>query len=374
MSDVGVGLLRVWAGFVLLISVLPAVPLGFWAVRLWDFPRLQIASGAILSVGIVFAVSRYSWYQEHSRPAEAWVLLALFGGVAVWQLSHVVQYLPGFPMEVSDADSESQHCRVAVVNLQYENQRKDEVIHQLAALDVDLLLLIELDAAWDAALAEVRGQFAYHIGEVREEGLGLMLWSHLPLEEATVQHLVSEDRASIHCNVLLADDQKVKFVGVHPTPPGLYNQDAQERFDSRIRDAELMLIAKDVAQAPDNLWVVTGDFNDVAWSHTTRLFKRISGLKDPRVGRGLYNSYHADYPLMRFPIDQVFVSASAKIHSLGRFHPPGSDHFGIITDLSFGNADRVDASQPRPAGDDIEDAHELIREGHSDANDADVES
>jgi hypothetical protein len=68
------------------------------------------------------------------------------------------------------------------------------------------------------------------------------------------------------------------------------------------RDAELVLIGREIDGASRPA-VVAGDLNDVAWSSTTTLFQKISGTLDPRVGRGLYNSFHAKSPLLRFPLD-----------------------------------------------------------------------
>ena len=57
---------------------------------------------------------------------------------------------------------------------------------------------------------------------------------------------------------------------LHPRPPEpLRNQDATPR------DAELVLVGRAIGDNPaDPPTIVTGDLNDVAWSHTTRLFLR----------------------------------------------------------------------------------------------------
>lgn len=85
----------------------------------------------------------------------------------------------------------------------------------------------------------------------------------------------------------------------------------------------------------DRPTVCMGDFNDVAWSWTTKRFKRYGGFVEPRVGRGMISSFHAEYPLMRLPIDQLFLTENVSLISFNRLENFGSDHFPMIATVFF---------------------------------------
>jgi endonuclease/exonuclease/phosphatase (EEP) superfamily protein YafD len=230
--------------------------------------------------------------------------------------------------------------------------------------------LVELDDGWDERLKPLRSKYTHHHEVVRGEGLGMAIWSQLPVEHAETKHLISDRRASLWAEIETSDGSTINFIGVHPTPPGLLDSTGDTRRDSRVRDAELIMIAKEIASRPDEAWVVAGDFNDVAWSHTTRLFKRISGLLDPRIGRTFMGTYMADYPPCRCPIDHVFLSEGFTLGSLARKKITGSDHFAILAEVSL---EKPNAGvTPVPRGNDTQDAKELIEEGKEHAEERDV--
>ncbi len=350
--------LRATIGFLVVTALAPFFRVGWWPVRLCDFPRMQLGILAVVAVlAVVGWAFAQGWRIEHAA------LSALAVAVAVWQLSHAVPYTPLWPKASPDAAPGAEVVRLAVLNLDYRNPKRDESLRVIERIDADLLVLVEVDRAWENALAPLADRYPHRAGAVLDDGLGLLLWSKLPLRGARTRYIVTDERPSIWTEVDMGEAGFAQFVAVHPSPPGMMTDDG-DREDSRKRDAELVLVAKEVAEHSGLAHIVAGDFNDVAWSHTTRLFEQLSGLKDPRIGRGLFSTYHARYPMLRYPIDQVFVSEGFATARLARVLIPGSDHLGIISDLALV---RQTTDAPDADAEDRNEAREIVDEGQEDA-------
>lgn len=359
-------LVRISLIFLAVISLLPLVPTGAWFVRICDFPRLQVL---LLLIPPTCALAALAVWKR-KFPREYGVLTIVIVAVVGWQGAHILPFTPVWPEELPAGNS-NPTVRLMVANVTKNNEKKDEVRGVIEQQDPDLLLLVEINESWAGALQSLRRTYPYREEVIRDEGLGIALWSKLPLRETEVRHLVSDRRASIFTDVELPDGTWARFCGIHPTPPGLRDETPGGRRDSRVRDAELVLVADQVKDNSDRRWIVAGDFNDVAWSDTTSLFKHLSGLRDPRVGRSLLNTYHAEHPLWRYPIDQLFLPESSEIHSLSRVYLPGSDHFAVIADFHI---PPIATEKPSASSDEISEAEEIVEEGEEDAEKRNVES
>jgi endonuclease/exonuclease/phosphatase (EEP) superfamily protein YafD len=375
-------LLRVVASALVVVSLLPLIRHGSWWVRGWDFPRLQLAAIAgMVAAGMIGLSVLLAVVAEGSAPGDlAWWLLVLLG-VILWQTGHVWRYTRLWKPQVqpieqpceSHADdrdyagAEGPCFRLMSSNLDKRNTRYDQARAVFEQHRPDLLQLIEIHDDWAEGLAPLREHYPHRIEHITDDGLGIALWSRLELEDAKLVFPVSDYRASIHAWVHLQDGRRIRYIGTHPVPPGLRTGKWYERYDSRIRDAELLQLGKHIAEHPEYDWLIAGDFNDVAWSRTTRRFERISGLMDPRVGRTLLNTYHAREPMLRYPLDHVYVSPTFETGRLERVYVPDSDHFGVIADLRL----KLDADQrgAEPDADAREhaEAEQIIREGYEDA-------
>lgn len=366
---------RVLTLLMAVVSVLPMIPSGQWWVRLWDFPRLQLTWA--LAVPLVL-LAVHAWWNRPRTEHAAWLAVLLAAGG--WQLSHILPFTPVWSTEVPAAevqpDGGRSTLKVMSANVDYNNNRYAELLAIVQREDPDILLLIEVDRAWAKGLAPLDQHYAHRVGEVRGEGLGIVLWSRIPLLEQEVKHLISDRRPSVFATLDAPEIGPVRYVGTHPLPPGLRdrverNDEKSERRDSRVRDAELMLVARHVQEDSDNRWIVTGDFNDVAWSDSTQLFADLSDLKDPRRGRRLLSTYHAERPLWRYPIDHLFVSDGFHLVDFDRVRVPGSDHFAVTATLVVANKDHA---KPEASAEDEQKAQEMVEEGAEDAAEHGVSS
>ncbi|SOB75573.1 Uncharacterized conserved protein YafD, endonuclease/exonuclease/phosphatase (EEP) superfamily [Marinobacter sp. LV10R510-11A] len=167
--------------------------------------------------------------------------------------------------------------------------------------------------------------------------------------------LVEEQVPSMHALVELNSGERVRVHFVHPAPPS-----PTENDESTERDAELVIVGRRVAESDEPV-IVTGDLNDVAWSATTRLFRKVSGLLDPRVGRGFYSTFHADYRLLRWPLDHLFHSHHFTLASITRLPYIGSDHFPLLTRVVFAPTRGQNQEPLRPDDDDRSWAQEIAQ-------------
>lgn len=181
------------------VALLPLVPSGQWWVRVWDFPRLQLTALLVLPL---LLLGMHAWL---SRPRkEHFALLAVILAIGSWHLWHILPFTSVWSTEVPSAeiqpDKPQPTVKVLTANVTYSNDHYAEILAMVEREDPDLLLLIEVDDALDEGLVPLDETYPYRVGEVREEGLGIVLWSRIPLLEQSVQHLVSERRPSVFCN------------------------------------------------------------------------------------------------------------------------------------------------------------------------------
>ena len=108
--------------------------------------------------------------------------------------------------------------------------------------------------------------------------------------------------------------------------------------------------------------IVVGDFNDVPWSRTTSLFRKISRLLDPRVGRGFYNTFNAKNILMRWPLDYVFISEEFRVKTFGLTESINSDHFPLYAEFTFEPEQSEIQLPEEPDDDEIRGAEDQLKE------------
>lgn len=306
-----------------------------WAFRIWDFPRLQITVVAAISA-VIYMIAYFNagWID--------WLLAACLLFTLGGQIYRIYPYTPvaPSPVELSDGADAGSALRIVISNVLMKNTDYDRWIKVVTRENPDLILTLETDRNWEKALEHLQETFPHSIRQVQSNTYGILLFSRLPLENSEVKFIVEKDVPSIHTDVLLESGERIRFHGIHPRPP-----DPTSDRGSVLRDAEMVLLGKEI-QDKNRPRIVAGDMNDVAWSRTTKLFLELSGLLDPRLGRGFYNTFPAHYPFLRFPLDHVFHSDSFRLVDLRILESVASDHFPVLCHLSY--EPRAKRTQPSP--------------------------
>lgn len=337
---------------VITVTVLSGVPTNEGWARIWDFPRMQLAVlGAVL---VVVLLLLRAWAWGWVAPA---VIALLAAGVlySVWRLA---PYQPVWPTDIADAGQCPADARLSVLvaNLLQSNDQHERALRVLSAASADVMVLLEVDDSWLAALRPLTDRYAHRVLEPRDNTYGMAVFSRLPLSDTRTLSTFGDDTPLVTGVLRMPDGKAVRLWAIHPRPP-------RPTQDTADRDAELLMTARKV-RAQAGPAIIAGDLNDVVWSRTTTLLKDVSGTLDPRIGRSPVPTFNARWPAgLRWPLDDVFATRDFTLLGLRRLGRTGSDHFPYRVVLCL---ERPGAATPPVSEDAMERSREIVEEGRDD--------
>lgn len=298
-----------------------------WWIRGLDFPRQQffwLAMVLLVLSGILAVLQADASLSGPTRVAIVACLLCL--GYNGWLLLPY-SALSRVTAQSAAAPQPGNSVSVLVANVLQTNRDAAPLLDYIRLNSPDIVVTLETDQWWQEQLRPLQASYPSTLFAPKDNLYGMHVFSRLPLTDGQIEYLVQSDVPSMHALLSLPGGRKVRLHALHPAPPA-----PTENETSTPRDAELVAVARSVAEGQLPA-IVVGDLNDAPWSDTIRLFLKVGGLLDPRVGRGLFNTFHAGHWFLRWPLDHVFHSPHFSVVDIRRSPAFGSDHFALQVTL-----------------------------------------
>jgi endonuclease/exonuclease/phosphatase (EEP) superfamily protein YafD len=286
-----------------------------WGLQLWQLGLLGLIGGILLRDWIAIALSAAS--------AAYWS----------WRL---------WPRRRPPAGEESEPLlRVVSANLLYKNRDIPRALAMIARLDADVFVLCEVTAEARALMRSLHARFPHALDTCMPDNLyGIMILSRFPLalrssgtgEDPLPRHLAAD---------LSVAGQVITLVAIHPTNPLRLGR------AHRI-PAEFEAVAALCRAAPEDL-VLIGDCNAAGWSRYLRDLEREAKLVNDGRLRPSWPVWLP--PLIRLPLDHVWVRGRLTLLHVELGPRFGSDHLPLVADVRWQMADVGDETRvAREAG------------------------
>jgi hypothetical protein len=333
----------------ILSILIPAIKNTYWTFRVFDYPRFQKF--------VILLILISAWFFTFENPNIYEYLILIIEVISAGYLFYIILPYTDFGKTMIDKtkpNPDEKLLDILVCNVYQYNRNYQKLINLVKEENPSVLFFLETDEEWKKALEAVTKDYEHKIEVPLANTYGLLFYSHFPVKNYEVNYLIDDDIPSIVAD-LEYNNQTVRLFGIHPTPPV-----PQENPESTERDAEILLVGKK-AKEFGKPSIVFGDLNDVAWSRTTKLFLKSSGMLDPRRGRGMFNTFHAKYWFLRWPLDHFFVSPHFRLVDMKVMKSVDSDHFPIWISLVVRNEDKED--QFEISQEEKEEVVEKIEEG-----------
>ena len=334
------------------VSILPLISHQHWFFRIWEFARIQVFvfQITVLALGLVFFEDKSFIY---------WITVILNLGFIVNHSFVLFPYTSLYKKNLPKISTEnSDSVSVISVNVYQFNKEYDRLISLLDEVKPDILLTMESNKDWENALIKIEKDYPNFKKVPLENTYGIHLYTKLKVENIKVNYFIADDLPSIEATLFTNNGDRFTFYGVHPPPPS-----PTEENTSKERDGELLAVAKKVKETKGPV-IVVGDFNNVAWARSSILFRKTSELIDSRIGRGFVSTFHANYWLLKFPIDLFFHSSDVFIKDLKTLRSIGSDHLPLYSTFFINKKENLqDEEIETLQHGEKEEVDELIEEG-----------
>ena len=341
----------------ILLSILPFVPNAHWVFRVPDFLKMQLLplQITVFVLGIVYNNGNLT-------------LIALLIAQLALIIYHAYILLHFTPMWKKNnykiSDKASKPVKVISCNIYQFNTEYKRFTDLIQREQPDIFLTMESNSDWEQNMRVLEKDYPNFEKVTLENTYGMHFYTRLKVNKVQTHYFVADDLPSIEAELETEDGHRFIFFGVHPPPPS-----PTEEQTSKERDGDLLSVAKRVRDYKLPV-VVTGDFNNVAWAKSSKLFKKTSRLIDGRIGRGIIVTFHAKYWFFRVPLDLLFHSPTVFIDKLHAYPSVGSDHFpiGCTFRIDSKNDEQQEEIEDLEKG-EMNEVNEMIKEGKEEESD-----
>ena len=276
-----------------------------WGLQLWQLALIALIGGILLGDQIAVSVS---------------LAVACYWSWRLWPRKPLPDLAQGEPM-----------LRLAAANLLYKNIDFERMVDGVAEFDADVIVLVEVTPEGRERFRRLEGGFPHALDTCAPDNLyGILILSRFPLtlrssgigEDPLPRHLAAD---------LTIDGRTVTLVAIHPTNPLRISR------AHRI-PVEFDAVAGLVRGAPDDL-ILIGDCNAAGWSSYLQELERKTGLANDRKVRPSWPIWLP--PLVRLPLDHVWVRGRVRLLRAGLGPRFGSDHLPLVAEIGWDQKSEV---------------------------------
>ncbi|RME79633.1 MAG: endonuclease/exonuclease/phosphatase family protein [Planctomycetota bacterium] len=215
--------------------------------------------------------------------------------------------------------------KVMVANIYSRNELFPQVLQVIQKESPDVLAVLEVNNRLAYYLSEMKDEYPYQFILPRADNFGIALLTKKEISPIQKPSDVYLSSVPTIMGRYLVGSQDLLICATHPVPP--INSDYLIS-----RNQQLNKLANFTNRYKGNL-VLLGDLNTSPWSNVYRSFESSGRLINSRKGFGVIPTWPSNGPLISIPLDHILVRATMGIQKTYRVYLPGSDHYGLVSNI-----------------------------------------